>query len=420
MTGRFADWWSGWLLNLEGEDHARLRRLLNPAFSPKTLAALSPQFTALAGELIDDFAATGHCEYVSQFAEPYAARVIAILLGLPQDEWSRIAEYSTTIGLALGVTFAQELPRIEEALDSLFAYGDEIIADRRAHPKDDFATRLVQAQRDDDAMTDQELKDALALLIFGGFDTTRNQLGLAMQPFLQHPDQWKLLAANPELGGPAVEEVMRVNPTVTWVTREALVDFDFQGLSIKAGTTIHLFSRVRRHRSACHGQPGVRHHRDRSPPALRVRRRRAPLPRTLRRPVRHVRGAPAPCAAAHRPPHRRRALVDAPLGQHRTELAAHQLHPWSLTPPPQRITDRRVPLSRSVVRTPSRRERAMKVTVDMSLCQDHGQCAIAAPAVFQMDENSKLVYDGEFDEALLSEVEEAADVCPVQAIFIGA
>jgi cytochrome P450 len=242
VTGRFADWWAGWLLNLEGEDHARLRRLLNPAFSPKTLAALSPQFTALANELIDDFAETGHCEYVSQFAEPYAARVIAILLGLPQEEWPRIAEYSTTIGLAMGVTFAQELPRIEEALDNLFAYGDEIIADRRANPRDDFATRLVQAQRDDDAMTDQELKDALALLIFGGFDTTRNQLGLAMQTFLQHPDQWKLLAADPDLGGPAVEEVMRVNPTVTWVTREALVDFDFQGLSLKAGTTIHLFS----------------------------------------------------------------------------------------------------------------------------------------------------------------------------------
>lgn len=62
----------------------------------------------------------------------------------------------------------------------------------------------------------------------------------------------------------------------------------------------------------------------------------------------------------------------------------------------------------------------MNVTVDMSLCQDHGQCAIASPAVFQMDENSKLVYQGEFDDALLSEVEEAADVCPVQAIFIGA
>ncbi|NED16590.1 ferredoxin [Streptomyces sp. SID9913] len=60
----------------------------------------------------------------------------------------------------------------------------------------------------------------------------------------------------------------------------------------------------------------------------------------------------------------------------------------------------------------------MKVTVDMNLCQDHGQCAIAAPAVFQMNDEGKLVHESEPDDALRTEVEEAADVCPVQAIFI--
>ena len=60
----------------------------------------------------------------------------------------------------------------------------------------------------------------------------------------------------------------------------------------------------------------------------------------------------------------------------------------------------------------------MKITVDLALCQDHGQCAIAAPAVFQMDENSKLVYEGEADESLREQVEDAMDVCPVQAIFL--
>lgn len=60
----------------------------------------------------------------------------------------------------------------------------------------------------------------------------------------------------------------------------------------------------------------------------------------------------------------------------------------------------------------------MKITVDLALCQDHGQCAIAAPAVFQMDENSKLVYEGEADESLREQVEDAMDVCPVQAIFV--
>jgi cytochrome P450 len=242
VTGRFADWWAGWLLNMEGEDHARLRRLLNPAFSPRALAELSPTFVALANELVDGFAATGECEYVSQFAEPYAARVVAMLLGIPEEEWPAIAEVSATIGLAMGVTFAQELPRIEDALDRLFAYCDAIIADRTANPRDDFATTLVLAQRDGERLSPTELRDSMALLVFGGFDTTRNQLALAMKTFAEHPDQWALLAQRPELGKAAVEEVMRVSPTVTWVTREALADFEFQGLTIEAGTTVHLFS----------------------------------------------------------------------------------------------------------------------------------------------------------------------------------
>jgi cytochrome P450 len=92
----------------------------------------------------------------------------------------------------------------------------------------------------EDGLTGAELRDALVLLIFGGFDTTRNQLGLAMQVFLEHTAQWRQLGEHPELGAAAVEEVMRVRPTTTWVTREALADFTFDGLDIKAGTTIHL------------------------------------------------------------------------------------------------------------------------------------------------------------------------------------
>jgi cytochrome P450 len=84
----------------------------------------------------------------------------------------------------------------------------------------------------------------IVLAIFGGIDTTRNQIALAMDMFVQHPDQWKLLGEDPELARAAVEEVMRVRPTVTWVTREALEDFNYQGLDIKKGTTVHLFSQA--------------------------------------------------------------------------------------------------------------------------------------------------------------------------------
>ena len=230
------------MLNKEGEEHHRLRRLMNPAFSPRLIGGLAPRFQALANELIDDFREPGRAEFMSEFAAPYAARVIAIMLGLPEEEWPVIAAESTAIGLAMGITLRPGLPRIEQALASLYGYADNLIDARRRDPRDDFVSALVKARDEGDKLSDDELRDGLVLLIFGGFDTTRNQLGLAMQTFLAHPDQWRLLAANPQLGGKAVEEVMRVNPTVTWVSREALEDFTFEGLDIAAGTTVHLFS----------------------------------------------------------------------------------------------------------------------------------------------------------------------------------
>jgi cytochrome P450 len=245
-SGPFADWWASWVLNLEGEAHHRMRRLLSPAFSRRIVEALRPRFGQLAGELADSFAGTGRCEFMADFAEPYAARVIAILLGIAEQEWPAIAAESATVGLAMGVRIREHLPRIEAALAALYDYADAVIAARRRDPRDDLVTSLVKSQADEDGLTgagltSAELRDALVLLIFGGFDTTRNQLGLAMQVFLDHPGQWRLLGERPELGTAAVEEVMRVRPTTTWVTREALADFTFDGLDIKAGTTIHLF-----------------------------------------------------------------------------------------------------------------------------------------------------------------------------------
>jgi cytochrome P450 len=240
-SGLFADWWAGWVLNKEGADHQRLRRLLNPAFSRRLVAAMEPRFRMLAGELVDSFAEPDRCEFVTEFAEPYAARVIAIMLGIPEREWPVIARDSATIGLAMGVRIRQNLEQIEAALGRLYAYADALIADRRATPREDCVTSLVRAHAEQDRLSQAELRDTLVLLMFGGFDTTRNQLGLGMQAFVDHPRQWRLLGQRPDLAPAAVEEVIRTRPTTTWVTREALADFTFDGLAIRAGTTIHFF-----------------------------------------------------------------------------------------------------------------------------------------------------------------------------------
>jgi len=106
-------------------------------------------------------------------------------------------------------------------------------------PSDDFIGMLVKSQASED-MTEQELYDMVILSIFGGIDTTRNQIGLAMSMFIDHPDQWQLLGENPDLGRAAVEEVMRLRPTTTWVTRAATETFTYRDVEIPEGTTLHL------------------------------------------------------------------------------------------------------------------------------------------------------------------------------------
>lgn len=242
-TGKFADWWLRMLLNRVGEDHARLRRLANPAFSPKLIASLQPVFAELANDIIDKFAKRGTCEFMAEFSEPYATRVICALLGLDQSEWRNLADIAADMGLALGVTFKRDLEKINAATERLFDYAHRVIEERRTRPPgEDFISLLLQANESKDKLSDQELYDMVVLAVFGGIDTTRNQLGLAMSMFVENPDQWKLLAQRPDLAKNAVEEVMRLRPTTTWVTREALEDMTYKDLAIKQGTTLHLFA----------------------------------------------------------------------------------------------------------------------------------------------------------------------------------
>ena len=241
-SGLFSDWWKETLLSLEGDDHARIRRLMMPAFRNKAIAALGPRFQQLANELIDGFASRGEVEFISEFAEPYAARIICILLGLPEDNWRQVAHWADDLGASFSIDVGNQVPRIEAALSGLASYLETVIEDRIAHPQDDLVTTLVQASAEGEKLTRHELSVALVFLAFAGMETTRNQLGLALQTLLAHPDQWALLGQRPDLGGSAVEEVMRVNPTVTWVTREAIEDVEFQGLSIPRGGIVQMLS----------------------------------------------------------------------------------------------------------------------------------------------------------------------------------
>ena len=221
----------------------RLRKLANPAFSRKLIERMGPEFRALAEELIDAYAADGSCEFVSQFAEPYAARVLCKLIGMDEARWHDLSRWSTDLGLSFGVTIREHQGLIEDALQNLYAVSEELIADRRLRPRDDVVSSLVQAHdAEQGSLSDIELLAMVSLIVFGGMDTTKNQLGLAMQLFVEHPDQCALLAERPELAANAVEELIRWNPTVMWATRRTTEDMEFGGLALPEGTTLHLLS----------------------------------------------------------------------------------------------------------------------------------------------------------------------------------
>ena len=103
------------MLNKEGADHARLRKLGTPAFAPRLVHTMIPTFQALADQLISAFEHKGHCEFQKAFADPYATRVICSLIGLPFDHSERLAELSVEMGFALGVNFTEDEPRVDAA-----------------------------------------------------------------------------------------------------------------------------------------------------------------------------------------------------------------------------------------------------------------------------------------------------------------
>lgn len=241
-SGVFADWWNNTILVREGDDHWRLRKLVNPAFSPKVVKGLMPEFERIANDLADGFIAAGSCNFMADFADPYAARVLCLLLGLPESEAGFILRTSATMGLALGVNFPDLVDQIEAATIELGDYISDVLREREANPGDDILSAMVQAREGGDRLSHDELWNLALMLAFAGVDTTRNQLGLGLSMFAAHPDQWEALAADPSLDMAAATEVMRMRPTIMWVSREAIEDFEYGGITIPKGTVLHLYS----------------------------------------------------------------------------------------------------------------------------------------------------------------------------------
>jgi cytochrome P450 len=234
--GPLWEWFHQILSNKEGEEHARLRRLVSQAFTPRRVEKLRPVMRETANEFVDRFAAAGRCEFVGAFAAPYPVRVIGALLGVPPGDFARFHAWSADLSLAFGSRITEELPRIEAALGNLSDYVDGLLAARRRSPGDDLISALIAVHEGSDRLSGDELRAMVTVLIFGGQDTTQCQLACAAATFLAHPAQWERLAKEPGLAAGATEEILRYEPAGSGSPRIASEDLRLRDLDVKAGT----------------------------------------------------------------------------------------------------------------------------------------------------------------------------------------
>jgi len=238
--GPLAELLGATVIAMDGPDHMRLRRLVARSFTPRPADQHRPVMRALVSELLDGFAESGRCEFVTDFADHYPVQVICEVLGVPRKDHPLFARWGEALTYLLSLELSPHLPEVEQAAGELSAYIDLLVDDRRRHPRDDLVTSLVEASEDGDRLSPLELRAMIGGLLFAGYDTTRNQLGHAMFTFCHHPEQWALLAANPDLASQAVDEVMRLVGAVSGVPRITTEDLDVDGWEIPAGTVIFL------------------------------------------------------------------------------------------------------------------------------------------------------------------------------------
>ncbi|MGH3368113.1 MAG: cytochrome P450 [Nocardioidaceae bacterium] len=227
------------MLDKDAPDHARLRRLVSKAFTPRAVAALEPKVVALVDEALDRIAATERVDLVAELAFPLPFAVISEMLGMPETDQTRLRELTGTLVRSVEPVVDPELmTAIVQADDELAAMARDTIAWKRDHLGDDLLSGLIQAEDDGDVLDDGELVAQVLLLYIAGHETTVNLIANGVHALLENPDQLDLLRRKPELAGNAVEELLRYDSPVQMSRRITLQPYDVVGQQIPVGAFV--------------------------------------------------------------------------------------------------------------------------------------------------------------------------------------
>jgi cytochrome P450 len=228
------------IINANGEDHRRLRNLVNPALAPRAVDRYRPAMRGFLSELFAGLGTSSECEFIGELAQPYPSLVIAQVMGAPLTDAPRLYEWSNWIQRQFdAASLIADRPAIEQAVEEFYVYADELIADRRTAPGEDLISALIQAEEAGDRLSTSELRNLVLNILVGGVDTSQSQLAHAVRLLAEHPDQWAALREDPRgRAAAAVEEALRYEPITPFTARILVSELEYRGITFPAGSVV--------------------------------------------------------------------------------------------------------------------------------------------------------------------------------------
>jgi cytochrome P450 len=235
------------MINMDDPRHAKIRRIVSRAFSPRMIQRFEDQVQAVADQIIEEVVAKGAGDFVADVAARLPLKIICDMMGIPESGYKTVFDNSNII---LGGGDAEFLPENDEEYALKLLQAGQTLKDlvedlgrhRRENPSDDLVSALVNANIDGESLTDQELGSFFILLVVAGNETTRNAIAHGLKLFTVHPDQRELLLADFETRLPgAVEEIVRYASPVIWMRRTVTRDTELNGHEFKEGDKVLLY-----------------------------------------------------------------------------------------------------------------------------------------------------------------------------------
>lgn len=224
------------MLDLDSPDHTRLRALVHKAFTQRLIEQMRDQIQVLTNELLDAAEPKGGMDLIADFALPLPLTMIGRILGVPAEDNHKFHRWTKTLVSAETNKYYFVVIPI---LIRFMGYLKKLIKERRAYPKDDLVTALVQAKDGSDQLSEDEVLAMIFLLLVAGHETTVNLIGSGSLALLEHPHQLEKLRSEPAVIKPAIEELLRfVCPVEMATERYAREDITIAGTTIPRGELV--------------------------------------------------------------------------------------------------------------------------------------------------------------------------------------